>query len=277
MNIGVVYFTNERSYDLTSLTVPYYLENSKELPYPVHIVSNRLPKTIHKISNVEYFDAGVDFSPQGSHFSATLRNFLIKNSYKYILFFCDDYLVKSPIKGTIFNQLLSNITEYNISKLHLGTLKHLVGSFKNWNKHIKENYTLVEIDKNYRHTLSVQPCIWNTEHLLEILNNNPFLSLHDLDNSNIKDQNGKYRNLQDNQEFYYDTGFTHYTHNHYGIYSGVTSYHVDERPMNSDYLVLDYIEFIRHGKILEADMNSKKHILAILEQNNFKEQFKHYM
>ena len=149
-------------------------------------------------------------------------------------------------------------------------------AIEHWNQYKKDRYTLIELDYNYRHTLSVQPGIWKVDQLLEILNLNKQLTLHQLDNSNIKDCKGNYRHLEENQEFYNDKDFNHYNHRYFGLYSGKTSYHVDERPMNSDYLVLDYIEFIRHGKILEVNMNSRKHILEILQKNNLVEQFKNY-
>lgn len=276
LNLGVVFFTNEKTWDLTNLSVPYYLKNTPGFKYDVHIVSNRFPDSINTIPNVNYFNCNEEYLGTGGHFGPCLRKFLKHTEYDYILFFCDDYLVKSPIKVEIFDEILSDVVRHNISKVHLGTLKHLENTISKWSQQVGPHYTLVEIDRNYRHVLSVQPCIWKVSDLLEILNNNTFLTLHELDNSNIKDKNGKYRNLQDNQEFYSDGEFAHYDHNYFGIYSGTTSYHVDERPMNSDYLVLDYIEFIRHGKILDMNMNSRKHIIEILQKNNLTEQFKHY-
>jgi hypothetical protein len=49
------------------------------------------------------------------------------------------------------------------------------------------------------------------------------------------------------------------------------TYHVDEKPLSTDFLLIDYIEIVRHGKFLDANVNSKDILNNIL---NSKENIK---
>ena len=203
--------------------------------------------------------------------------FLLTAPTTISFFFSDDFLVQSPIKTKIFNKLINNIQEYSIDKLHLSTLNHLTSYIPNWEQINISDYKLILLDKNYKHSLSTQPSIWKVASLINILNNNLDANLWDLDNGRIKDRFGNLRQLQEDNEFYEDSLYVHYDFKCYGVHKPPLTYHVDERTINSDYFVLDYFEFIRHGKLLESNVNSKKLILEIIEQKSLQNKFKKYI
>lgn len=99
------------------------------------------------------------------------------------------------------------------------------------------------------------------------------ISLHQLDNTDIKNTKGEKRKLQEfyNYSFYekkinfFDFGFKNYCY-HYPT----LTYHADEREIGSDFLLIDYIEIVRHGKFLNAEVNSKLLLKEILESENIK-------
>ena len=60
--------------------------------------------------------------------------------------------------------------------------------------------------------------------------------------------------------FYYKKeGFFDYGFKNVGIYSDPTGFAADERVHNEDYMIIDYCEVIRHGKIIEPHTISKNY------------------
>jgi hypothetical protein len=117
-----------------------------------------------------------------------------------------------------------------------------------------------EFDDTVRHMYSVQPCIWKKSSLIELLNHNPELTLHQLDNTDVYNKRGERRNLIEKHGYlFYETkeNFFNYGFNNFCYHHPPLTYHVDEKPMSSDFLLIDYIEIVRHGKFLDVDVNSK--------------------
>jgi|SRR6056300_1081989 hypothetical protein len=253
MNLGAVLFTNEKTCDLTSLTAKYFVKNFSNFPIQLTVVSNSLPDNLDKIDGVNYFDAGVKYSSNGAHFKECMLNFIEHCDHDYIFFFCDDYLVYSPIKEKILKEILDCIENFDISMMYLGSSMNLPKNTESINF---DNFSILKIDQDYQHALSVQPCIWNKMILKKLLTQNNRVTLHDLD-TNIISKEGLELKL-------------------YGVHKPPYTFHIDEKPPNSDYLVLDYFEFIRHGFILEAEVNSKKLLRKIIQDNNLEENLKKY-
>lgn len=265
-DISFVVFTNENYFDLLYLTLPYTIENTKHLNKTINVVSNKIPE--HEIFNgVNYIDSNVNFSSDGSHFRDSLLFALNQIPEDYILFLCDDYLIKSPINKDRFDNIVNILEKINGDYLALGTQKHIENFVINWDK---PNINLSEygfpdgcfynFDVTARHMYSVQPCVWKKSSLIDLLTHNPSLTLHQLDNTDISNKKGEKRKLEEffnfsfyeKKENFFDYGFNNFCYHHPPI-----TYHVDEKPLSTDFLLIDYIEIVRHGKFLDANVNSK--------------------
>lgn len=279
-DISFVVFTNENYFDLLYLTLPYTIENTKHLNKKINVVSNKIPE--HEIFNgVNYIDSNVNFSSDGSHFRDSLLFALNQIPEDYILFLCDDYLIKSPINKDRFDNIVNILEKINGDYLALGTQKHIENFVINWDK---PNINLSEygfpdgcfynFDVTARHMYSVQPCVWKKSSLIDLLTHNPSLTLHQLDNTDISNKKGEKRKLEEffnfsfyeKKENFFDYGFNNFCYHHPPM-----TYHVDEKSLSTDFLLIDYIEIVRHGKFLDANVNSKDILNNIL---NSKENIK---
>ena len=288
-DISFVVFTNEKYFKLLYLTLPYTIENTKHLGKTINIVSNKIPE--HDIfDGVNYIDPNVNFSPTGSHFRDSLLIALDQIPEDYILFLCDDYLIKSPINKDRFDRLVDIMEKINGDFLGLGTQKHMENFVVEWKRpdiNLSEygfpDGCFYEFDDTVRHMYSVQPCIWKKSSLIELLNHNPELTLHQLDNTDVLNKRGERRNLiekhsylfYENKENFFDYGFNNFCYHHPPL-----TYHVDEKPIPSDFLLIDYIEIVRHGKFLSADVNSKFILHDILnseENSDLKDKLKDFL
>jgi len=286
-DISFVVFTNENYFDLLYLTLPYTIENTKDLNKTINVVSNKIPQH-EKFDGVNYIDSNVNFSGDGSHFRDSLLFALNQIPEDYILFLCDDYLIKSPINKNRFDNIINILDKINGDYLALGTQKHIENFVVNWEK---PNITLSEygfpdgcfykFDVTARHMYSVQPCVWKKSSLIELLTHNPSLTLHQLDNTNILNKKGENRQLSEffnfsfyeNKENFFDYGFNNFCYHYPPI-----TYHVDEKPLSTDFLLIDYIEIVRHGKFLEANVNSKDILNNILNSDeNIKHKLKKFI
>jgi hypothetical protein len=273
-DISVIVFTNEKYFNLLYLTLPYTIENTKHLGIKIHVVTNKVPEH-ETFEGVNYIESNTIFREDESHFWETLFVALGQIEEKYVLFLCDDYLIKSPIKQDKFEGIIPLLEELNADYLALGTQKHIQNFVVNWKKPevdlTRYNFPegcFYEFDETARHMYSVQPCIWKKTSLIEILKHNVGISLHQLDNTDIKNKRGERRKLDEGLNFsfyekkenFFDYGFKNFCY-HYPP----TSYHVDEKPLYSEFFFIDYIEIVRHGKFLDFNVNSKKILYDILE------------
>jgi hypothetical protein len=277
-DISFIVYTNESYYDLLKLTLPHTIKNTNHLDSVIHVVSNKIPKNLN-FPSVNFIDCETELMLDGGHFGNTLLKALNKIEQEYVLFLCDDYLIKSPIKKERFHNIVDVMKSLNADYMALGTQKHLVYYIPNWNKpKINSlNYgfpdgCFYELDERIRHLYSVQPCIWKKSSLIELLTFNPNITLHQLDNTDILNKKGERRNLDEfyNYSFYeekpnfFDYGFKNFCY-HYPP----ESYHIDEKPLNSEYFLIDYVEIVRNGKFLNANVNAK----LILEEVYKTEEF----
>lgn len=278
-DISFVIFTNEKYFDLLELTLPFNIENTKHLNKKIHVVSNKIPKK-NLISGVNYIESNIEFLSDGGHFRDTLLFALNNISEDYILFLCDDYIIKSPIKKNRFDNLINVLEKINADFLALGTQKHIENFVVRWNRpNIKlSDYDFpdgcfYEFDESVRHMYSVQPCIWKKKSLITLLEHNKTLTLHQLDNTDIVNKKGERRILIEffNYSFYEKKeNFFDYEFKNYCYHFPPLSYHVDEREISSDFLLIDYIEIVRHGKFLESNVNSKIILNEIFNTNSVK-------
>lgn len=269
--IEAVVFTNEKYFNILYVTLPKLVQN---LNIPINVVTNKLLE--NNFEKVNFIETNIEFSQQGSHFRDSMIKSLIKINSEYILFFCDDYMMNSPVNYENFESVMKIIKSYNCDFFSFSSLNYCDHIISKWNK-IETNLSkfgigggvLYEIPDNYRHLYSVQPCIWKKTSLLELLDYNEELSISSLDNTNIKNKKGFFRHLNYETNYYEDTestsldyGFKNLTINYPPF-----TYNIDDRPIGSEYFVFDYGEILRHGKVVESETNSKKILMKFLDEN----------
>jgi len=278
-DVAFLIFTNETYFDLLSLTLPYTIENTKHLNKKIYVVSNKIP--IHdRIDGIEYIETNNQFEEDGGHFRNVLFNALKQIPEEYILFLCDDYLLRSPIKKDKFDSLLEIIEELNADFFSLSTQKHYEMFMGKWNKPsidlLKYDFPsdcLYEMDESVRHMYSVQPCIWKKTSLIQILDTHISkdrrLALHDLDNTNILTKDGNYRKLLDHEHYslmFYEDIPLGYGFKNFCIHYPPYTNNFDEKVIGNDYFIIDYCEIIRGGKFIHGT-NSSAYLNEILPKH----------
>ena len=148
-------------------------------------------------------------------------------------------------KKDVFDNVVNVIKHYDCDFLSFASLR-FTGVHHRWNilnndlKDFNINQgILYQIDDDYRHLYSVQPCIWKTKSFLTLLEHNPDLSLHMLDNTNIKNKKGFYRGLMELNNYYESNDETKLDYGFINLAIDLPpfSYNIDDRDLHSDYFV----------------------------------------
>jgi hypothetical protein len=272
--IEVVVFTNEKYFNILYVTLPKIVENLSKLNIPINVVTTKLPTNGFK--DVNFIETNVEFSPQGTHFRNSMLISLSKIESEYILFFCDDYMMNSPVNVKNFNSIMKIMELHNGDFFSFSSLNYCDHIISKWNKIDTElskfdfdGGILYEIPNNYRHLYSVQPCIWKRESLIELIEHNDVLSISLMDNTNIKNKKGQFRTLNYETNYYDETELTalDYGFKNLTINYPPLTYNIDDRQIGSNYLVFDYGEILRYGKVIGSDTNSKKILMNFLNEN----------
>jgi hypothetical protein len=272
--IESIVFTNEKYFNILYVTLPRLIDNLGQLNIPINVVTNKLPTNDFK--GVNFIETNVAFCPQGTHFRNSMLISLSKIESEYVLFFCDDYMMNSPVNVENFNSMMKIMELYNGDFFSFSSLNYCDHIISKWNK-IETNLSefgfdggiLYEIPNNYRHLYSVQPCIWKRTSLIELLEFNDGLSIASMDNTNIKNKKGHFRSLNYETNYYDETEstFLDYGFKNLTINYPPFTYNIDDRPIGSKYLVFDYGEILRHGKVIESETNSKRILIDFLNEN----------
>ena len=250
MNLAVVVYTNENNLPILQLFLDYFFKHNPNFNLPIYVVGNKFTKPELPYSDkVKYLAGNVEFNSAGGHFSETLRNVLPQIEEDYIFYFCEDYILTYPIDQNSLTTLMQMIQYENIDLFSFGSVYPINNGFSSFDKQYFE-IPLYYADPNYRHTYNVQPGIWKKQSLLQLLNDNPSCSLHDMDNS-ILNNKDKYKVICTNLK----------------IYDGCCP---------PDYFVIGYKEVIRHGVFLLVDngINSDKNnhieifVQKLIKDNN---------
>jgi hypothetical protein len=275
-DISFIVFTNETYFNINYVTMPQLIKNTQGLGVKINLVSNKFPE--HKrFTDVNYIESNVPFDGSGHHFRDTMLYALERIEEKYVFFLCDDYIFRNPVKENTFNSITKILDELGGDFLSLSTQKHMGAFIPDWDKVDLDfqhygfpNGSLYYMPDEYCHLYSVQPCVWKKDSLIELLRYNPGLSLHGLDNLNIVNKKGDKRERNPLILFYHKKpGFFDYGFKNIGIYLDPIGFNADERIPNSDYLIIDYCEVIRHGKIMEPETNSKRYFLELIETEEY--------
>ena len=272
----IIIFTNENYIDILNITLPRFVKYLEPLNIKINVVTNKFVNNTNiDFSGVNVIETGVDFNQEGGHFRTSMYKTLTSLNSEYFFFFCDDYMINNLIKKDVFDNVVNVIKHYDCDFLSFASLR-FTGVHHRWNilnndlKDFNINQgILYQIDDDYRHLYSVQPCIWKTKSFLTLLEHNPDLSLHMLDNTNIKNKKGFYRGLMELNNYYESNDETKLDYGFINLAIDLPpfSYNIDDRDLHSDYFVLDYGEIVRHGKLLNQETNTVKILNTFLEEN----------
>ena len=276
-DLEIIVFTNENHMDILNITLPRFIEYLNPINRKINVVTNKLVNNTNiNFDDVNVIETNVNFDSQGGHFRESMLLTLNSISSDYILFFCDDYMINSIVKVDVFENVMNIIKNYDCDFLSFVSLAYCRHDLLKWsiiNPNLNEyginDGVLYEINDDYRHLYSVQPCIWKRTSLIELLEHNDTLTLHMLDNTMIKNKKGLSRPL--NYETYYyesnDTTKLDYGFKNYTIDLPPLNYNIDDRVIGSDYFVFDYGEIMRHGHIINFETNTVRILNEYLNQN----------
>lgn len=250
MNLAIVVYTNETNLPILQLFLDYFFKNNPNINLPIYVVGNKFTKfELPYLGKVKYLAGYVEFQSNGGHFSETLRTVLPQIKEDYIFYFCEDYILTYSIDENALTTLMQMIQYENIDMFSFASMYPINHNFSAFDKQYFE-IPLYNIDTNYRHAFSVQPCIWKKSSLLELLNDNPSASLHDMDNSYLQNKD-KYKMVCTNLRIY-------------------------DQAYEPDYFIVGYKEIIRHGvflsnhngQIMEDDNHAEIFIRKLIKDNN---------
>jgi hypothetical protein len=244
MNLAIVVYTNETNLPILQLFLDYFFKHNLNFNLPVYVVGNRFTKSdLPHLDKVKYIAGDVEFHYDGKHFSETLRNVIPQIKEEYIFYFCEDYILTYSIDQNSLTTLMQMIQYENIDLFTFGSVYPVNHGFSLFDKQYFE-IPLYHVDLNYQHAYNVQPGVWKKQSLLQLLNDNPSCSLHDMDNS-ILNNKDKYKVICTNLK----------------IYDGCCL---------PDYFIIGYKEIIRHGVFLLVDngtgQNRDNHIESFIQK-----------
>lgn len=267
-NFCFLIYTNEKYLPIADLTMSEFDNFYKKNYLKKYLVSNKFTDYKFKNNNAIHIDCDIKFDANGAHFSQTLIKALEKINEKYIIFFCDDYMLIDEPKHNVLEELMSVIEDQNIDFFTFCS----TNPQKSWEKYSldlksNDNRFFYNIPEDYQYLYNVQPCVWKKESLLEILTHNPDISLHDLDTTNIKNKEGFARtfNLDLAKWNSYPSGSQNY--NLKNICTDYRSF--NDYDNKYDFFIFPYVEIIRWGSFNTIQETKSKEFLKkfILERN----------
>ena len=255
MSLAIVIYTNETNLPILELFLKYFFKHNPNFNYPIYAISNNFTKLdLPYQDKVTYLSGNVEWDSQGRHFSQTLSNILSQIKEDYIFYFCEDYILTDPIHTSSLENLLELMQDNNIDLFTFGSVYPVNHKWPlldtEGSKYGFEPNTFYQVDNQYRHAYNVQPCIWKKSSLQQLLIDNPDASLHDMDNSILKNKD------------------------HYKIIC--TNYKIYDICCPPEYFIIGYKEIIRHGVFLMAlnghSISSENHseifIKQLIKENN---------
>jgi hypothetical protein len=259
-NLSLLMYTNEKYIPVAYLS---YMQINKYLNLHIkkYLVTNKFLDYNFSFDDFSIIDTSISFCDDASHFREVMYKALKEHILTdYILYFQDDYYVLNYVKTDNFIKLFDYIQSKNIGFLSL----YGHGAF---NGEIVADCdmnglpNIIKFYHSYMYSTSVQPCIWNRKFLLDILENNNYLTLSMLDTSNFKNKKGSHQSA----EWDYDWDV-------YGLVFDkpeMGGFAFDEHNGIDDYYLLHYSEIIRHGKFnTHTHRNNKTIVENIIKKHN---------
>jgi hypothetical protein len=215
------------------------------------------------------------------HFASVLLKGLEKVKTKYVLFLLDDTLIINDIKKESLDGVLNFMDGENIDHISLISYGHDWEVYKtDYEKYGLPNDYMFHMNMSYIYMFSLQPSIWKTSSLIEILNHNLDISITEFDTSYIRNKKGEIRGWYNSDgytetpEGFWDYGFKHCC---FKRYFENTPFLFDDRPEEGDYFLFMWNESIARGKFnVIRHLNAKNHIFKFLEEKKITKDHKIY-
>jgi hypothetical protein len=273
-DLSLLVYTNQTYLPIAELCLEQIIKHFKEIDIKKYITSNSFDENFKfDEMGIETLPTSVSFSEKSSHFSEVLIKALEKIPSKYILFFLDDYFIINDVKKSVLENLISVMDDETIDYISLMSYDYNDWETLNidFKKYSLPDNSLINFNYSYYYMFSVQPCIWNKESLITILQHNKNIGVHDLDTTNIKNKKGEFRLHNDyafwqTPEGFWDYGFKFVTLKKTEL---TKNFAFDERGSNGDYFLFLYSEVIRRGKFnFKTHNNNRVFLETYLKEKN---------
>lgn len=265
-SIDFLVYTNQSYIPIVNLFSKNFFEKTNNR-YNLTLVTNHHNNDILLNDKLSVINTQTQFSSTGHHFSQTLSTALLTLTSEYIFFFCDDYYLTRDVDHEKLMQLTEfmhkeNIQHFSFSSCHPESKKWPV-----YKTSCFEGIDLYEVSNSFRYMTSVQPCIWKRETLVKVLQYNPHMSLHEFDNSMLRDGNS-YRQIIGNTEMctpWQNTDLYNFTK----LCSNFKAYDELSDDNTNTYFVIQYVEAVRHGLFnIYLNVRGAAYIKQFLLENN---------
>jgi hypothetical protein len=273
VNISLLTYTNETYIPIAKLAANQFNKHSAGLDIKKYIACNKFNENDYNdFEGYNLIDCNISLEKNGSHFARIMMNALKTIDTEYVLFFLEDYFLIKDIKVDVFKNLFNCIVDNNIDYVSLMAYHY------DWEP-LNTDYTkynlpkdiLIKFDPRYFYLFSVQPSIWKRSSLIKLFEYNPFLEVHQMDITLIKNMRGHTRHNNDHEYWetpddFWDFNFKMYTFKKSDI---TKNYSFDERGLEGDYLLFLYSETIRRGRFnFNTHNNNKLFLEKYLPENN---------
>jgi hypothetical protein len=251
-NLALLVYTNQTYLPIAKLSIEEFNRMTPDLKIKKYLVSNNFDNSINFDNlDITTFNSQIPFSTNSRHFSEVLKYSLERIDEKYILLWVEDTIIATEMKSQNLQSLINIMDDNSIHHMSLMSYGH------NWkvldidySKYGLPQNQILEMPHTYMYTFSVQPCIWNRESLLEILNYNNGISIHEFDTTNIRNKKGDRINGYKDGYIVVSDKFWDYNTKHICLNRTyeTASYCFDDRPFEGDYFLFLYSGIIRNGK-----------------------------
>lgn len=272
--ITCFFYTNETYTPIANLAIDEFNKFSKNLEIQKVLVSNsfyqedKLP-----YENFLKVNAGIELRSDTRHFAKVLLKGLESVRTKYVLFMLDDTFIMNEIKKESLDNILNFMDGEKIDHLSLMSYGHDWKIMNvDYEKYGLPNNYIFEMEDSYIYMFSLQPSIWKTDSLIELLKHNLDISIKEYDTSVIKNKKGQIRGDADGNGYintskdFWDYGFKHCC---FKRYFENTPYPFDDRDEEGDYFLFLWSETIYGGKFsVHRHQNCKKYITKFMVEKN---------
>lgn len=173
-----------------------------EWPLQTYLACSNFPEQYLNTTNISPCEAIIfpqEKEVEGEQWREVIIHALSKISSKYVLCLLDDFMITAVNWQVILNEIVPIVEEHDYTNISFQAVEfnttHFTPPAIQYNT---TNFTVWEVSSEWQYKNSVQPAIWNREHLLHLLQSNSTAKLHSFDiNHNIVD-NSEFKRLVTN-------------------------------------------------------------------------------
>ena len=272
--LSLLIYTCEQYLPISKLSMEEFNRYTTDLEIKKYLVSNKITDNFFTDNlGFELLDSNVKFSENSTHFADNLIYALEKIEEKYVLLWVEDTIIGTDMKSQNLKSVIDLLDENEIDHLSLLSYGHDWEILDvNYSKYNLPDSLLFKMPNSYLYTFSLQPAIWNTKKLLEVLKHNQGITLHQFDTSEIKNKKGILRSGDDGYGYintpddFWDYGIKHTC---FRRTFETTPYCFDDRPFDGDYFLFLYSGIVRGGKFdFNTHHNSREFVIKFLNEKN---------